>query len=73
LKRLLGLEPFSLCAQSINVGMHPRKKQFSRGRRNSGSPQLENLLSLAGHLHPHSFTPKTATDYGLKRFDKCPA
>jgi hypothetical protein len=35
--------------------MHPCKKQFSRGRGYPGPLQLKNLLSLAGHLHPHSF------------------
>jgi hypothetical protein len=35
--------------------MHPCKKQFSRGYGNPCPLQLKNFLSLAGHLHPHSF------------------
>jgi hypothetical protein len=42
-------------SSSLRQAFQHSRLQFSRGHGYPGPLQLKNLLSLAGHLHPHSF------------------
>jgi len=53
-RRQFCLEPVPLGTQVVDLGVHPAKEEFSRGRRDPRPLELEDFLPLALDLDAHT-------------------